>query len=82
MFWFFALKVCRIFTPSPGIKPAPPALESDVLTAGPPGKSQYYFLFDYQPHLPAKFLFQTSLLKISSILFSSVLENVARSTLW
>ena len=82
MFWFFALKACRIFAPWPGIKPALPALESEVLMAGPPGKSQYYFLFDKQPHLPAQFLFQTSFLKISSILFPSILENVARSTLW
>ena len=25
--------------PRPGVRPVPPALESDVLTTGPPGKS-------------------------------------------
>ena len=28
-----------IFPPWPGIKPAPPVLEGEVLTTGPPGKS-------------------------------------------
>ena len=28
------------FALPPGIEPAPPALEGEVLTAGPPGKSQ------------------------------------------
>ena len=39
MFWFFGLKACGILAPRPGIDPAPPALESKVLTTGPPGKS-------------------------------------------
>ena len=27
-----------MIVPGPGIKPAPPALEGEVLTTGPPGK--------------------------------------------
>ena len=40
MFWFFGCEACGILVLWPGIKPAPPALEGEVLTAGPPGKSQ------------------------------------------
>ena len=39
MFWFFGLKACGILAPPPGIEPVPPALEGEVLTTGPPGKS-------------------------------------------
>ena len=49
MFWFFGPKACGILVPWPGIKPAPPALEGDVLTTGPPGKSlwRYSWLYFY-----------------------------------
>ena len=40
MFWFFAGKACGILASWPGIKPIPPALEGEILTAGLPGKSQ------------------------------------------
>ena len=40
MFWFFDQEACRILVPWSGIKPAPPALESKLLTTGLPGKSQ------------------------------------------
>ena len=30
---------CGILAPTPGFEPAPPALEGEVLTTGPPGKS-------------------------------------------
>ena len=30
---------CGILAPRPGIKPAPPTLEGEVFTTGPPGKS-------------------------------------------
>ena len=36
---FFGHKACGILAPQPGIEPAPPALEGEILTAGPPGKS-------------------------------------------
>ena len=41
MLWvFFSPRACGILGPRPGIEPATPALESEVLTTGPPGKSQ------------------------------------------
>ena len=39
MFWFFGHEACGILAPQPGIKPAPRALEGEVFTTGPPGKS-------------------------------------------
>ena len=40
----FGHEACGIFTPQPGIKPKPPALEGEVLTTGSSGKpSQYHF---------------------------------------
>ena len=39
MFWFFGHEACGILAPRPGIEPAPPALEGEVLTTGPAGKS-------------------------------------------
>ena len=41
MFWFFGQEACGILAPRPGIEPAPPALEGEVLTTGPPGKSLF-----------------------------------------
>ena len=39
MFWFFGREACGIVAPRVGIEPAPPALESQVLTTGQPGES-------------------------------------------
>ena len=39
MFWFFGPEACGILAPRPGIEPTPPALDSEVLTTGLPGKS-------------------------------------------
>ena len=39
MFWFFGHKACGILAPQPGIEPAPPALEGEVLPTEPVGKS-------------------------------------------
>ena len=39
MFVCFEHEVCGILAPWPEIEPAPPALEGEVLTPGPPGKS-------------------------------------------
>lgn len=44
MFWFFGQEACEILAPWPGSKPAPPTLEDDVLTTGPPGRSFQAFL--------------------------------------
>ena len=38
-FCSFGHKACGILVPWPGIEPAPPALEGQVLTTGPAGKS-------------------------------------------
>ena len=48
MFWSFGHKACEILAPQPGIKLAPPALEDEVLTTGPPRKPlNIYFLIVY-----------------------------------
>ena len=39
MFWFFGRVTYGISGPLPEVKPAPSALEGEVLTTGPPGKS-------------------------------------------
>ena len=39
MFWFFGRQACGILATRPGIQPATPAVEGEVLTSGPPGKS-------------------------------------------
>ena len=36
--FFWVCEACGILTPRPGIEPAPPALEGEVLTTGLPGK--------------------------------------------
>ena len=38
IFWFLGYESGRTLSPRPGIKPTPLALESEVLTTGPPGK--------------------------------------------
>ena len=43
-FFFFGFETCGILVTRAGIKPAPPALEGEVLTAGLPGKSQVWGL--------------------------------------
>ena len=39
MFCFFGPKACGILALRPGIEPAPPALEGEILTTGPLGQS-------------------------------------------
>ena len=48
MFWFFGCEARGISAPRPGIEPVPPALEGEVLTTGPPGKSWY--ILNYHPN--------------------------------
>ena len=36
-----AMQHSGILVPRPGTEPAPPAVEGEVLTTGPPGKSRY-----------------------------------------
>ena len=52
MFSFFGHKARGILAPQPRIEPAPPALESEVLTTGPPGKSQRLGFFIRPPTHP------------------------------
>ena len=54
MFWFFGLKACGILDSWPGIKPAHPVLEAEVLTTGPPGKSLSNY-FNVQINFPPNF---------------------------
>ena len=46
MFWLFAREACGTLALWPGIEPAPPALESEVLTTGPPVKFPRPFFKD------------------------------------
>ena len=39
MIWFYDPKACGILAPQPEIEPAPRALDGEVLTTKPPGKS-------------------------------------------
>ena len=43
-FWFFAREACEILAPVPGIDPAPPTLEGEILITGQPKKSCVRFL--------------------------------------
>ena len=51
MFWSFGHEACGILVPQPGIEPEPPALEGEVLTTEPPGKSLQSSLYynDLEP---------------------------------
>ena len=42
MFWFLVCGACGLLSPQPGIKPAPLALEGEVLTTGLRGKSLHF----------------------------------------
>ena len=39
MVWFFGHEACGVLAPWLGIEPTSPALEGEILTTGPPGKS-------------------------------------------
>ena len=44
LLWFFGPKACGVLAPWPGIEPAHPKLEGEILTTGPPGKSSHVSL--------------------------------------
>ena len=44
--FFFGPGACRILAPQPGIKPTSPALQGEVLTIGPWGKSLHVDLIE------------------------------------
>ena len=51
MFWCFGHEACGILIPQLGIEPAPTALEGEVLTTGPPGKSLFsVFVNNHREH--------------------------------
>ena len=45
MFYSFGREARGLLAPRPVIEPAPPALEGEVLTTGPPGKSWQFLFF-------------------------------------
>ena len=47
MLWIFGPEACEILAPWPRIEPALPALEGEVLTTGPPGKSQMFAVLSH-----------------------------------
>ena len=47
MFWFLGHETCGILALQLGFKSAPPALEGEVLTTGPPGKSCHCHHFPF-----------------------------------
>ena len=53
-FWFFGLTACGILAPQPGIEPACPVLEGEVLTTGPPAKPQLFKLNSLWNRSPAQ----------------------------
>ena len=55
MFWFFSHEACGVLAPRPGVEPTRPALEGEVLTTGPPGKSLHgYWLIKRAEHCHVK----------------------------
>ena len=40
----FGHEACGILPSQPGLEPAPPALEDEALTIGPPGKSRKFWI--------------------------------------
>ena len=45
MFWFFGIQACGLLAPWPGMEPAPPVLEGEVLTTKPAREvSRHYYL--------------------------------------
>ena len=51
MIWLFGHGACGILTPRPEIEPPLPALEGEVLTTGPPGKSLGCTALDKSLHI-------------------------------
>ena len=56
MFWFLGREACGISAPRQGVEPIPPALEGEVLTTGPPGKSPILYIKFFKNHIPGAVL--------------------------
>ena len=79
-FGFFGPEACGILVPRPGMEPASPALEGEVLTTGQPGKSQSTFLnavYCLYSHILFLLYIQTSVNCLSrySLLFLSLQDR-------
>ena len=74
-FWLLGRESCEIPAPQPGIEPtSPSALEGEIATTGPPGKSLYYFLDStYKWYKVFFFVWLISL----SIIFSRFIHTAA-----
>ena len=70
----FGCKACRILSPWPGIKPAPAALEGEVLTTWPTGKSILAFLQTHRPQSISGPLSQ--LIPLPDMLFPQLLAGL------
>ena len=51
---FGLLALRHVLAPLPGIESTPPALEGEVLTTGPPGKSPHDILISWPPPPPSQ----------------------------
>ena len=71
MFWFFGHEACGILAPRLGIEPTLPALEGEISTTGPPGKSlTISFLDVWQRWLTVRWGRRTELLVWSPGVFT------------
>ena len=71
IFWFFGSKACGILALWPGIEPAYPAMEGEILTMGSPGKSLWLKISSTQanvPHFPPPLFHPLTLLWVRKLL--------------
>ena len=83
MFCFFGHKAHRILAPQPGMEPRASAVEAEVLTTGPPGKSQWVwlsvaFFFVSDRHLPVYKMSSG----VSGVKFNSPSNSQISGVLW
>ena len=71
----FGWKTCEILYPRPGFEPTCPALETEVLPTGPPGKSRVCLRFHTWDHVAFVFLCRLISLSIMSSRSTCVVEN-------
>ena len=72
MLWFFDQEACRVLTSQSGTEPSPPALEGEVWTTGPPGKSPYTSSWMLCPELTGMIFAQISLDKATRVAASNI----------
>ena len=74
VFYVFGHEACGILTPQPEIEPTHPALEGNVLTTWPPGKSPNSLFWWVNGSLPLNFLSNYS----SSLSMAQIKESRAK----